>query len=257
MQINMISSVLIALGFVALTTLADLLGVWVVLHKLYRPNVIRVLTHFAVGTLLAFAILDLLPEALENGVEEIIFLVLLGGIIGFYILERIVGWDHLDAVDPNIQPEKLSARGAVILVGATIEEFVDGAIIGLAVVLGQGSLGLVAVASVAVFAHEFPDSISRAVAFIKAGATPRVAMRRVLLTTLGAFFGAALAVILSSLFIFLLPYLAVIAAAAFIYIAVSHLIPDLHHAPVKRNFLMEIAAMVFGVVLIIALGFLK
>lgn len=254
----MITSVFIALGFVALTTLADVLGAWFVIYKFNKPKVIRILTHFAVGTLLSIAFLDLLPEALESGSEEIIFLMLLGGIIGFYVLENFIGGSHHE--DDSMyekQHKKYSARSTVVFVGATIEEFVDGVVIGLAVVIGQGSLALVIATSIAVFAHEFPDSVSRAVAFIKAGESSDKAMQKVLFTTLGSFFGAALAVILASLFTSLLPYFATLGAAAFIYIATAHLIPELHHKTERNFFFLEILAMIIGVVLVILIGSLE
>lgn len=79
----------IALGFVAVTTLADALGAWLVVRKLYRPDLVRVLTHFAVGTLLAFTFLDLLPEALEGSSMKVLLAVVLIGLLGFYILEHL------------------------------------------------------------------------------------------------------------------------------------------------------------------------
>ena len=78
-----------ALGFVALTTISDILGVWFVVKKLNSSFFIISLEHFAVGTLLSLAFLDLLPEALEMQSVENIFLTVLAGIVGLYFFERL------------------------------------------------------------------------------------------------------------------------------------------------------------------------
>lgn len=247
-----------ALGFVALITISDILGVWFVVKKFNSSFFIRSLEHFAVGTLLALAFLDLLPEALEGQSIENIFLTVLVGIIGLYFFERLLNWQHHahDAECPT-HPADRHVNNAIVFAGATLEEFVDGVAIGLSVVISQGSLILPLMTSIAIFAHEFPDSISRAVAFIRSGAHPSQALKKVMFTTIGSFAGAIFAVLLSSLFISLQPFLAALAAAAFIYIAASHLIPDLHHSVVRRSLGIEILAMILGVVLIKLVGLLE
>lgn len=249
----MIILIAIAVCFVALTTISDLLGVWVVVKKFSHSSLFRLLEHFAVGTLLGLAFLDLLPEALEGQSAENIFFTILMGIVGFYFLERLLNWNH------HMHDEAHKTRQIIVFAGATLEEFVDGVAIGLSVVLADGSLLLPLTTSIAVFAHEFPDSVSRAVAFIKSGVSPTQTLNKVLLTTIGSFTGAVFAVILSSIFASLLPFLAAIAAAAFIYVAVSHLIPDLHHIVLgmRRSLIVEVGAMILGVVLIKLIGLLE
>lgn len=119
----MITLIITAIIFVAFTALADMIGVWLVVRKLYRPNVIRILTHFAVGTLLVFALLDLLPEALENGNTETVLLAVLLGIVGFYILERFIAWYQSHDEICELHPPKSPARETVVFLGATLEEF--------------------------------------------------------------------------------------------------------------------------------------
>lgn len=148
-------------------------------------------------------------------------------------------------------------RQVVIFMGASVEEFIDGAAIGLAVALGEGSLFLVATTSLAVFLHEVPDSMSRAVAFMNAGASSLQAISKVLLTTGGAFLGAILAVTLSTLFASLLPYFTAVAAAAFLYIALSHLIPEMHQVSVRHLVKLEITALIGGVLVIVLLGMIE
>ena len=248
----------IAVGFVALTTISDLLGVWFVIKNFYSAYFIRILEHFAVGTLLALAFLDLLPEAMEGQSIDNIFLTVLFGIVVLYFLERILNWQHhTHDVDCPTHPSDKHVNSAIVFAGATLEEFVDGIAIGLSVVLSNGSLLLPLTTSIAIFAHELPDSISRAVAFIRSGTLPSQALKKVLWTTLGSFVGAILAVSFSSLFISLQPFLAALAAAAFIYIAALHIIPDLHHLKVKHSLTIEILAMILGVILIKLIGLLE
>ena len=253
----MMPPLLPTLGFVAVTTIADVFGAWLVVRKLYHPDLLRVLTHFAVGTLLAFTFLDLLPEALEESSITVIFPVTLAGLLGFYILEHLTASYH--CTDEHCIVHRANARGrqAVILIGASVEEFIDGAAIGLAVILGEGSFLLAVTTSIAVFLHEVPDSISRAAAFMNAGASPPQAIRKVLLTTIGSFVGAILAVVLSTTFTSLLPYFTAVAAAAFLYIALSHLMPEMHQASQRHLVKTEIAALIGGVLVIVLLGMIE
>ena len=53
------------------------------------------LVGFATGVLLAVALLDVLPEAFESGVEpHALFMTLLIGLLAFYGLERVALWRH-------------------------------------------------------------------------------------------------------------------------------------------------------------------
>lgn len=248
---------LMALAFVVLTTLADVLGAWLVVQKLYRPSLLRVLTHFAVGTLLGFTFLDLLPEALEVGSVRTTLLTTLLGIVALYIFEHLTASYHCTDEKCQIHNGNSRSRQAVVLLGASLEEFIDGAAIGLAVMLGSGSLFLVTLTSVAIFLHEVPDSMARTVAFINAGVARNRAIRNVLFSALASLLGATLAVALSSIFAQLLPYFTALAAAAFIYIALSHLMPELHRGVHRRVRGTEVVALIGGVVVITLLSLIE
>src|SRR4051794_12218066 len=49
---------------------------------------------FAVGALLATAFLDVLPEALEHGNPQAVLGVTLGGVLLFFMLEKVAIWRH-------------------------------------------------------------------------------------------------------------------------------------------------------------------
>lgn len=142
----------------------------------------------------------------------------------------------------------------VVLAGSLFEEFIDGAAIGLAVILGEGSLLLVITTSIAIFFHEVPDSMARTIAFVNAGVSSHRAVRKVLFSTVASFLGAALFVVLSTAFVWLLPYFTALAAAAFIYIALSHLVPQMHFGVQQRTMRLEVMALLGGVFVIALLG---
>src|ERR1700693_1064542 len=57
------------------------------------------LVSFAVGALLGAVFLELLPHALEHGSTESVMATVLGGLLLFFLLEKLVLWrhSHLDA----------------------------------------------------------------------------------------------------------------------------------------------------------------
>src|SRR3569623_98955 len=190
----------------------------------------RLLPHFisyAIGALLGAAFLALLPHALESpGVEGAhgITMTVLGGVLVFFLLEKMVLWrhchsNHCEAHDPPAVPATNKATGTNVMVGDTVHNFVDGILIGAAV-LTDFHLGVVT--ALAVATHEIPQELGDFAVLLHSG------FRR----------GAAL--LFNSL-----SGLATVAGASFIYVAVADLIPGLH----KR---MDLAATVQQVSLITA-----
>ena len=98
---------------------------------------------FSIGVLLAAAFLHLLPEALESGLTpHEAFPVLLGGILGFFVLEKIAIWRHSHgnhehagsvACEDHTHDHHLHGGEAVgILIGDGFHNFTDGLLIAAA-----------------------------------------------------------------------------------------------------------------------------
>ena len=67
-----------------------------------RARLIPWLVSYAVGTLLGVALLAILPEALEQLPSTRVFETLLGGILLFFVLEKLVLWRHCHTNDCEV-----------------------------------------------------------------------------------------------------------------------------------------------------------
>jgi len=107
-----------------------------------RASWIPMLVSFAIGTLLGAAFLEVIPHAFDQGDAQEAALAILGGIFGFFVLEKLMLWRHChtedcEAHDPHAAGTGAAAHdhgrsGALIVVGDTIHNFVDGVLIAAA-----------------------------------------------------------------------------------------------------------------------------
>ena len=233
----------------------DLLG-WIILFSLFggvlsvvaasgfllmpetwRTRALPHFVSFAVGALLGAAFLGLLPHALAGpGVVDFhnISLAVLLGLLGFFLLEKMVLWrhchvDHCEAHMPehaHADTKKTGqAAGTLILIGDGIHNFVDGVLIAAAF-LTDFHLGVVT--SLAVAAHEIPQEVGDFAVLLHSGFSRKKAFLYNILASLTTVVGALLGYFSLGDMQHILPYILAIAASSFIYIAVADLIPGLH-----------------------------
>ena len=119
----------------------------------FRAKIVPWLVSYAVGTLLGVALLALLPEALQVLPPRRVFESLLGGILLFFVLEKLVLWRHCHTNDCEVH----GSAASLVLVGDAFHNFVDGAIIGAAVLT---SVPLGVSTAIAVATHEIPRRLA-------------------------------------------------------------------------------------------------
>src|SRR5258708_27225522 len=96
------------------------------------------LVSFAIGTLLGAVFLEILPHAIASaGNLQALFATVLAGILGFFILEKLVLSRHCHVEDceahdhhPHAGPGGRS--GLMIIIGAAFHNFADGNLIAAA-----------------------------------------------------------------------------------------------------------------------------
>lgn len=223
---------------------------------------VRALPHFvsfAVGALLGAAFLGLLPHALAGpGVVDFhqITLAVLLGLLGFFLLEKMVLWrhchiDHCEAHEPEHAHGQSSqdgkAAGSLILIGDGIHNFVDGVLIAAAF-LTDFHLGVVT--SLAVAAHEIPQEVGDFAILLHSGFSRKKAFVYNILSSLTTVVGALLAYFSLADVQHILPYILAIAASSFIYIAVADLIPGLHKRVQPKATVQQVTLISMGVLLI-------
>ena len=236
---------LIALGLSLLGSLGGLLvasGI-LLINDSRRAQLIPWLVSYAVGTLLGVSLLALLPEALEDLEPSHVFGTLLGGILVFFVLEKLVLWRHCHTHDCEVH----DGSALPIVIGDAVHNFVDGALIAAAV---MESVPLGVSMALAVAAHEIPQEIGDFAILLHAGYSRR---RALLLNVTSGLAGAAGAVMaltalrapdMREMF---LPYCLAFAAASFLYVAMADLIPGLHRGRTDAHSLRQILLIGAGV----------
>lgn len=208
---------------------------------------VPLLVSYAIGALLGAAFLDILPEAFEAANNaQAIAATILGGILLFFILEKLVLWrhchteeceahapehhehDHDHSHGHHHAPSQIGDHGRsglMITVGDTFHNFVDGILIAAAF-LADFNLGVVT--ALAIIAHEIPQEVGDFLILLHSGYSKRQAFMLNLLSSVATLVGGVLAYYALGTLQSWIPYVLGIAASSMIYVAVADLIPGLH-----------------------------
>lgn len=271
-------SAFLLLNLLAGTVCAGIGSVWIA-AVLSFGVVARYTQHMlslAAGALLATAFLHMLPEAFESGTTATsLFLVLLIGLVFFFVLDKAELWhhghehhhahlegsvhahshahshghhDHTHHSAPGVNAPQAPASGRwSILAGDSVHCFGDGILIAAAFVT---DIQLGWLAALAVLAHEIPHHMGDLVVLGQGSRSQRTAVIKVSLagavTALGGFLGWAMLDALEQY----RHYFLVIAASSFIYVALADLIPQLQKHQGPRQTLIQVAWLFVGVVLV-------
>ena len=260
------------LGAILLGTLAAGIGsVWLA-ALLSFGALARYTQHMlslAAGALLATAFMHLLPEAFESEIAvDRLFLVLLVGLVFFFLLDKAELWhhghehhhdsdghgsnhdhdhDHGKAHDHGDAPAARSGGSWAVLAGDSVHCFGDGILIASAFI-ADIRLGLIA--ALAVLAHEVPHHMGALVVLRAGSDNRRAALVKVSMagavTMLGGLVGYLLVVPVHDL----LPYFLVVASSSFIYVALADLIPQLQTRLGARQTGAQIAWLLVGIALV-------
>jgi zinc and cadmium transporter len=204
---------------------------------------------YSVGVLLGVTFLDLLPEAFERADEaHTLFAVVLGGILGFFLLEKAALWRHSHEDEGH---GGRSSSGLLILAGDAFHNFVDGVLIAAAF-LADFRLGLTT--TLAVMVHEIPQEIGDFVVLLHAGYTRARALLLNVAVSLASLAGALVAYAVLEYAESLVQYALALTAACFIYIAVADLIPHLHRHEHRRDLGWQVALIALGVATVAMAG---
>jgi zinc and cadmium transporter len=230
---------------------------------------------FAIGALLAVAFWGLIPQAFKEVKPELfqpLSGTILAGILGFFVLEKLLVWRHCHYnsceahSDERHEPNHLQdhdhghghshshglakSAGALIILGDSIHNFVDGVLIAAAF-LTDVKLGIVT--SLAVATHEIPQEVGDFAILLDSGYSKGKALLYNVLASLSTVLGGVLAYFSLEDLQDSLPYFLALAASSFIYIAVADLIPSLHKKTDMKTSLQQIALIAAGVFLICSL----
>jgi zinc and cadmium transporter len=223
-----------------------------------RISWIPVLISYAVGTLLGAVFLELLPQAFQRaGSLESMAVTILGGILLFFVLEKLVLWRHChveqcEAHDPPVAAHHDHGRsGMMIIIGDTFHNFVDGVLIAAAF-LASNELGIVT--AVAIIAHEIPQEVGDFLILLHSGYSKARALLLNVLSSAAMVLGGALGYLGLQHVQHWIPSLLGLAAASMLYVSVADLIPGLHKRPELQATLQQVVLIVLGVATIWLVG---
>lgn len=242
---------------VACVSLASLVGlVTLGLDEARVRRLATVLVSFAAGALLGDAFIHLIPESLAGGGPPLRpSLLILAGVLGFFVLEKLLRHQH-GPLHRHHHPEEGPAGrvptelAAINLVGDVLHNFIDGALIG-ASYLASPALGVSTTA--AVLLHELPQELGDFGVLVHSGLGVRRAALLNLASASSAFAGAAGSLLLGDVAgEALTGALVPVAAGGFVYVALADLVPELQHDRTLRALVVQ-ACLIAGGVAVMAL----
>jgi zinc and cadmium transporter len=201
------------------------------------------LVAFAAGSLLAGALLHLVPEAVASrGATVATLLPVVAGFALFLLMEQFLMWHHSHSMaETSKQPVTY-----LILLADGLHNFIGGLAIGASFLVSR-EVGLVTWLAAA--AHEVPQELGDFGILVRGGWR--------LWPALVANFLSAATILPGALFAYTLSgqvdvaLLLAFAAGNFLYIAASDLIPEIKHDRQLRNNVVHFAAFVAGVLVIV------
>ena len=217
-----------------------------------RATWIPMLVSFAIGALLGAAFLEIIPHAFKEGEAHQVAFSILGGIFGFFVLEKLLLYRHCHTEHCEVHDAYDHGRsGTLIVVGDTVHNFVDGVLIAAAF-LQSTELGVVA--AVAIIAHEIPQEVGDFLILLHSGYSRARALAMNLLSSAATVVGGVIGYFGLQLVDGLEPILLGVVAASMIYVAVADLIPGLHRRPELRDTAFQALLIALGIGAIAAVG---
>lgn len=239
---------LVSVLFVSLVSLAGLITLSIRAEKL--KQVLIYLVSFSAGALFGDAFLHLLPEMIESGFTISSSLSILAGILIFFILEKVVCWQHCHLPITKTHVHNFAYMN---LLGDALHNFIDGLIIAASYLI---SIPTGIATTLAVIFHEIPQEIGDFGVLLHGGFSKIKALALNFITALSAVIGVIAGLLFSSMQ-GTTSFIVGTAIGGFIYIAGSDLIPELHKHSGLRKSIIQIISFILGIVIMIALLFLE
>lgn len=211
-----------------------------------RQRLVPGLISYAVGALLAVSLLTLLPEALTLVGPSAVFGTLLAGILVFFVFEKLVLIRH-----SHEEGLLHGSTAALVIVGDSFHNFIDGAIICTAVLT---SIPVGINTAIAVAAHEIPQEVGDIAILLASGYSRRGALVLNAASGASGIAGAVVAYVTVGFVPAVRPFVLAFASASLLYIAMADLIPDLHRGRIDANAARQVALIAAGIGTIVLFG---
>ena len=233
---------------VVIVSLFSLIGIFALSIRVEKlKKILILLLAFSAGALMGDAFIHLIPEIVnEAGFGLNVALYVLSGILLFFILEKVIHWQHCHM---PITKNHVHPFAKMNLLGDSLHNFIDGLIIAASYMINIPT-GIAT--TIAVIVHEIPQEIGDFGVLLHGGYTKGKALLLNFGTALIAVLGAVVALSLGGIE-GIEVILTGIAAGGFIYIAGSDLIPELHKETAVSKSIGQLIAFVLGILVMVAL----
>ncbi len=251
----MVAVIAYTLASVIVVSLISLVGILTLFSKRTETEeILLLLVSLSAGSLFGSVFLHLLPQTVEqHGLTIRLSLLVIAGILTFFILEKIIHWRHCH-VQGEQQQKHLAHHPSQLaplnLAGDALHNFMDGLAIAGSYLI---SIPTGIATTIAVVLHEIPQEVADFGVLLYAGLSRWKALLFNFFSAATAIVGAVIGLILgarSGIFTeFILPF----TAGGFVYIAGSNLIPELHKKCGLKDSFWHLVAMVLGIAIMGAL----
>lgn len=234
----------ILLGGIAMSALALVGAVTVVLPKLTLDRILLPLVGLAAGSLIGGALFHMLPEAVAAlGGGLTVWVWLFAGFVTFFVLEQLLHWHHCHRTEHS----RHRPLGHLILLADALHNFVGGLAVGGAFVVDH-RVG--AVTWLVAALHEVPQELGDFGVLVHSGWSRAGALAWNAASAATFLFGGLLAYGLSARVevAVLVPF----AAGNFLYIAAADLLPEVASRGATRDKLEATAAFLVGALVLLA-----
>lgn len=240
---NMILALIILFTLLGSICSVGLAAVMLLFKSKRMASVTGAMIPYAIGTLLGAAFFGMIPHAQRQLSSERVLLVVLSGLVLFFVLEKFALWRHCH----EQTCETHTRSGMMILIGDSLHNFVDG--VAVAVAFGS-SIPMGIATAVAVIAHEVPQEVGDFAILLESGYPKWKALWLNAASSMAAVVGAVVAYLLLPLVQLLVPYLLSVSAASFIYIALADLVPGRRATGGILSLAWELPLIALGVITI-------
>ena len=238
--------IIVSAFFVSLISLIGLILAPIKLEKLKK--VLIYFVGFSAGALFGGAFFHLLPEVVgEVGFTFSVSALLLGGIVLFFVIEKIIHWHH------NLVPfekEHVHPLAMMSLIGGSFHNLLDGLVIGASFLINI-PVGVAITSAIAL--HKVPKEIGWFGILVHAGFSKTKAITYNYLSSIFTIVGAMIALLVGNYVENIQFFIIPIAVGGFIYLAGSDLIPELHKELGLRKSILQLITFLAGISLMAAL----
>ena len=237
---------------VIVVSLISLIGIAALLLNKETKKITFLLVSFAVGGLFGDAFIHLIPESFEEIENTLVIpLLILLGILIFFVLEKFLRWRHchLSETEEHIHPVV-----TMNLIGDAVHNLIDGMVIGATYMV---SIPLGLTTTLAIVLHEIPQEMGDFGILVHGGLSVKKALAFNFLSAFTAIIGTILSLAIGPHVQGYTVALVPITAGGFIYIAGSDLLPELQHDVKISTSLLQLALILVGIGIMTALVFLE